>query len=81
MDQILLRIRVRLFRIVEGISGGTEVVGDTGEDEVKLDRIKILSRTEIMEIEAERYTKGHTNDIKVFTKNQTAHIKIIPFGS
>lgn len=43
---------------MEGISGGAEVVGDTGEDEVKLDRIKILSRTEIMGIEAERYTKG-----------------------
>lgn len=34
-----------------------------------------------MEVEAERYTRGHTNDINVFTKNQTVHIKISPFGS
>lgn len=41
MDQILLRIRVRLLGLLEGTSGGAgKVLGDIGADEGKLDRIK-----------------------------------------
>lgn len=37
-------------------------------------KLRILSRMEIMEVVDEKCTlKGHTNDTKTFTKNQTAH--------